>query len=99
VLVVLQRLPLPLVITDEYRECRGADQQRAAELQQFRQFRRQPVAAIQPTTSVAEFARVLRRFHKINANFIPRNPLDLIKQALYAYLEKEAATLRANQEN
>lgn len=74
-LVVLQRLLLPLVIgyarlaplviTDAFRAYRGADHQGAAQLQQSRQFRKQVVDAVEPTTSAAELVQVLRRFPQI----------------------------------
>jgi isoleucyl-tRNA synthetase len=79
--VVLQRLLLslvigyallaPLVITDAFRAYRGADQQGAVQLQQSRQFRKQVVDAVEPTTSAAELAQVLRRFPQIRSSINP----------------------------
>jgi hypothetical protein len=107
VLVVLQRLLLPLVIgyallaplviTDAYRAYRGADEQGSVQLQQARQFRRQVVDAIKPTTSPAELAQVLSKFPQIRSAINPSQPLDSIKKSLFDSLDKAVATLESRQ--
>jgi hypothetical protein len=107
VLVVLQRLLLPLVIgyalvaplviTDAFRAYRGADEQVAVQLQQARQFRRQVVDAVKPTTSATELAQALRSFPQIRSAINPAQPLDSIKKSLFDSLDKAVATLESRQ--
>jgi hypothetical protein len=105
VLVVLQRLLLPLaigfallaplVITDAFRAYQAADQQGAVLLQQARQFRRQVLDAIKPTASAAELAQELRKFPQIQSSINPSQPLDSIKKELFVLLDKGIATIES----
>ena len=107
VLVLLQRLLLPLVIgyallaplviTDAFRAYRGADEQVAVQLQQARQFRRQVADAVKPTTTAAELAQALRQFPQIRSAINPSQPLEAIKKSLFDSLDKAVANLESRQ--
>jgi len=109
VLVALQRLLLPLVIgyallvplvvTDAFRAYQGADQEGAVQLQQARQFRKQVVDAVEPTTSPLELARALQKFPQIRSTINPSQPLETIKKSLFDSLDQAVASVENRQGN